>query len=83
MKAFGGTCPMCCGDLDDAVHLETGAAVCLYCGHKREVSANRASRRTGSAARAAGNTSVATRPERVRADGQSRAHDRWLRAEPA
>lgn len=33
MRAFGGTCPMCCGDLDDVVYLETGAAVCTYCGH--------------------------------------------------
>ena len=82
MKAFGGTCPMCCGDLDDAVHLETGAAVCLHCGHKHEVSAKQAFRRQGSAARAV-DTSGATRPKRVRADGQSRAHDRRLRAEPA
>jgi hypothetical protein len=24
---------MCCGDLDDAVYLVMGAAVCVYCGH--------------------------------------------------
>jgi hypothetical protein len=34
MRAFGGTCPMCCGDLDDVAYIETGAAVCVYCGHK-------------------------------------------------
>jgi hypothetical protein len=33
MRAFGGTCPMCCGDLDDVVLHSTGAAVCHYCGH--------------------------------------------------
>lgn len=25
MKAYGGTCPMCCGDAD-------GVAACLFCG---------------------------------------------------
>jgi len=33
MKAYGGTCPMCCGDLDDVAYRETGAVVCVFCGH--------------------------------------------------
>jgi len=36
-KAYGETCPMCCGDLDDVGCLETGAIVCAFCdyGHER------------------------------------------------
>jgi len=32
MNVYGSTCPMCCGDLDDAAYRRTGAAVCLSCG---------------------------------------------------
>ena len=32
MNQYGNTCPMCCGDLDDAAYLTTGAALCLFCG---------------------------------------------------
>ncbi len=31
MKAFGGTCPMCCGDLDSWAYFETGAILCRFC----------------------------------------------------
>ena len=40
MKVYGGTCPMCCGDLDDVAYLKTGAAVCLFCRHNAEASAS-------------------------------------------
>ena len=32
MRVFGGTCPMCLGDLG-AGYLRAGAAACLFCGH--------------------------------------------------
>jgi hypothetical protein len=31
MNVYGSTCPLCCGDVDDAAFLETGAAACLFC----------------------------------------------------
>ena len=36
-KAYGGTCPTCCGDLDDVAVPGTGGVVCLFCdyGHER------------------------------------------------
>ena len=40
MKVYGGTCPMCCGDLDDVAYLRTGAAVCLFCRYNAEASAS-------------------------------------------
>ena len=40
MNVYGSTCPMCCGDLDDAAYLRTGAAVCLSCGCNVEASAS-------------------------------------------
>jgi len=40
MNAYGNTCPMCCGDLDDVAYLRTGANVCLSCGCKAEAAAS-------------------------------------------
>jgi len=79
MRAFGGTCPMCCGDLDDAAYLETGAAVCLYCGHGREVSTNRTVRSAGPLVRNS-STGATGRGERVTAYGQARRRAGWLGA---
>lgn len=39
MNAYGNSCPMCCGDLDDVAYLLTGAIVCLFCGWKTPASA--------------------------------------------
>lgn len=36
MNTFGNTCPMCCGDLDDAANPGTGAVSCAFCGHNAE-----------------------------------------------
>jgi hypothetical protein len=33
-SVYGGTCPFCCGDLDDVAFLKTGAAACLFCGNR-------------------------------------------------
>ena len=40
MNVYGSTCPMCCGDLDDAAYLRTGNAVCLSCGCNTEAPAS-------------------------------------------
>lgn len=31
MNAYGGTCPICCGDLDDVAGVTAAAAVCQFC----------------------------------------------------
>jgi len=36
MKAYGGTCPMCCGDVAAAAPRSGAAAVCLFCGFTLE-----------------------------------------------
>lgn len=41
MNVYGGTCPMCCGDLDDD---GTDAAVCLFCRQMVEASPSTARR---------------------------------------
>jgi hypothetical protein len=30
MNVYGSTCPLCCGDVDDAAFLMTGAAACPF-----------------------------------------------------
>ena len=35
MNVYGSTCPFCCGDLDDAAFLKTGAASCLFCANRQ------------------------------------------------
>lgn len=35
MNAYGSTCPFCCGDVDDAAFLRTGAAACQFCSNER------------------------------------------------
>jgi hypothetical protein len=37
MKVFGGTCPMCCGDMDPLA--SAGAAVCLFCRYRATLEA--------------------------------------------
>jgi len=34
MNVYGSTCPLCCGDVDDAAFLKTGAAGCEFCRNK-------------------------------------------------
>jgi len=37
MRAYGGTCPMCCGDVAATPHPAAGAAaLCLFCGFSPE-----------------------------------------------
>lgn len=36
MKAYGGTCPMCCGDIAAAGPHSRAAAVCMFCGFTLE-----------------------------------------------
>jgi hypothetical protein len=34
MNVYGSTCPLCCGDVDDAAFVMTGAAACPFCRNK-------------------------------------------------
>jgi len=34
MNVYGSTCPFCCGDVDHAAYLKTGAAGCLFCRNR-------------------------------------------------
>lgn len=34
VNIYGSTCPFCCGDVDDAASLNTGAAGCQFCRNR-------------------------------------------------
>ena len=40
MNVYGDTCPLCCGDLDNAAYRGTRIAVCLSCGCRAEAPAS-------------------------------------------